>query len=246
MCQVCGSPDAKPHFGAISCRACAAVFRRYCYSKKSILYCKCETNDENTYPCRKCRIEKCIAVGMKADKIQRRRDKISDKETTCSSMTRLPFRSTSKLHSAISNWQNFESIRLEKSGRKEGMMTVYELSCIVKIDIGLTWKMVMKMFPDMEKLKIRDRSSLLNNFIVKLWQLIPILDFLNNSEKYLNLKEEDIQQMIRTPREFFQERFSENDDGFLDDISESQLRKNSSKRDCQANSWEEMRRLSVA
>ncbi|ULT91834.1 hypothetical protein L3Y34_009491 [Caenorhabditis briggsae] len=196
MCQVCGSPDAKPHFGAISCRACAAVFRRYCNSKKSILYCKCETKDKNTYSCRKCRIEKCIAVGMKSDKIQGRRDKISDKETTCLSMTRLPFRSTSKLHSAISNWQNFESIRLEKSGRKEGMMTVYELSCIVKIDIDLTWKMVMKMFPDMEKLKIRDRSSLLNNFIVKLWQLIPILDFLNNSEKYLNLKEEDIQQMV--------------------------------------------------
>ncbi|PIC13370.1 hypothetical protein B9Z55_027765 [Caenorhabditis nigoni] len=133
---------------------------------------------------------------MKADKIQGRRDKISDKETTYSSMNHLPFRSTSKLHSAISNWQNFESIRLEKSGRKQEMMTVYELSCIVKMDIDLTWKMVMKMFPDMEKLKIQDRSSLLNNFIVKLWQLIPILDFLNNSEKYSDLKEEDIQQMV--------------------------------------------------
>ncbi|CAP34880.1 LOW QUALITY PROTEIN: Protein CBG17072, partial [Caenorhabditis briggsae] len=202
-CRVCGAPEAEAHFGGISCRACAAFFRRYFHSKKLDASCTCQFRIRNSHPCRECRILKCLEAGMDPEKIQGRRDKISDKETTCSSMViffkfhhRLPFRSTSKLHSAISNWQNFESIRLEKSGRKEGMMTVYELSCIVKIDIDLTWKMVMKMFPDMEKLKIRDRSSLLNNFIVKLWQLIPILDFLNNSEKYLNLKEEDIQQMV--------------------------------------------------
>lgn len=203
MCQVCGSPEAKPHFGGISCRACAAVFRRYCYSKKLSLKCSCESQEKKTYPCRKCRIEKCIEIGMSENKIQGRRDKIAEKSIDQSSpentvsFNHIPSRSTEMLCFAQSNWRNFESIRLEKAGKGSEMMNVYELSSIVKMDIDLIWKMVKNLFPNAaEKLKIGEISTLLNNFIIKFWQLIPLLDYLDNAEKYSNFALEDVEQMV--------------------------------------------------
>ena len=78
-CLICNSPYAKYHFGAISCRACAAFFRRCATTKKFLIFCNCLTRrgmlltilnnlnfliSDTQYPCRLCRMEKCVAAGM--------------------------------------------------------------------------------------------------------------------------------------------------------------------------------------
>ncbi|UMM36229.1 hypothetical protein L5515_008484 [Caenorhabditis briggsae] len=74
-CQICGAENAETHFGGISCRACAAFFRRYVNSKKLIIQCTCKQRTEKSYPCRRCRMNKCLAVGMTKTKVQSSREK---------------------------------------------------------------------------------------------------------------------------------------------------------------------------
>ncbi|PIC14579.1 hypothetical protein B9Z55_026840 [Caenorhabditis nigoni] len=64
-CSVCSNPLASYHFGAIVCRACAAFFRRYVHRKRILVICKCLKNlRDSRFPCRLCRLKKCLSVGM--------------------------------------------------------------------------------------------------------------------------------------------------------------------------------------
>ncbi|PIC25244.1 hypothetical protein B9Z55_018252 [Caenorhabditis nigoni] len=83
-CQVCGQPGHGNHFGAISCRACAAFFRRAATGAKTIYKCKkdnvCEIWQNGRFPCKKCRLDKCKEVGMDPGRFQFDRDPISATE----------------------------------------------------------------------------------------------------------------------------------------------------------------------
>ncbi|CAO4378424.1 unnamed protein product [Caenorhabditis nigoni] len=80
-CKICGLPGSGNHFGISSCRACAAFFRRTT-SRKYPLKCsgneKCEIFDTKIqqYKCKKCRMEKCLKMGMKTENFQFGRDPI--------------------------------------------------------------------------------------------------------------------------------------------------------------------------
>ncbi|CAI5451431.1 unnamed protein product [Caenorhabditis angaria] len=68
-CLVCNETADSLHFGALSCRACAAFFRRNIASKKQFRN-SCERKCSIDMPhlrklCQVCRFEKCLAVGMK-------------------------------------------------------------------------------------------------------------------------------------------------------------------------------------
>ncbi|CAG2174817.1 unnamed protein product, partial [Oppiella nova] len=56
------------HFGAITCESCKAFFRRNA-NKDKLLECpsdgKCKINANTRKLCQKCRLNKCLAVGMK-------------------------------------------------------------------------------------------------------------------------------------------------------------------------------------
>ncbi|CAI2352566.1 unnamed protein product [Caenorhabditis sp. 36 PRJEB53466] len=83
-CQVCAQPAHGNHFGAISCRACAAFFRRAATGAKTIYKCKkdnsCEIWRNGRFSCKKCRLVRCQAVGMDPNKFQFDRDPISTTE----------------------------------------------------------------------------------------------------------------------------------------------------------------------
>uniref|UniRef100_A0A1I8BL57 Nuclear receptor domain-containing protein n=1 Tax=Meloidogyne hapla TaxID=6305 RepID=A0A1I8BL57_MELHA len=77
-CKVCGTTENVCfHYGIRTCRACGAFFRRYLENEKECRYkCKCmpkqglrEKNDEKSLAglakCKRCRLEKCLLVGMK-------------------------------------------------------------------------------------------------------------------------------------------------------------------------------------
>ncbi|CAJ0942405.1 unnamed protein product, partial [Mesorhabditis belari] len=77
ICHVCASPQAaSPHFGAISCLACAAFFRRT-VSLNITFVCKAENKCRIYYElrmiCRACRYEKCLRAGMKRECVQKKR-----------------------------------------------------------------------------------------------------------------------------------------------------------------------------
>ncbi|CAL2045612.1 unnamed protein product [Caenorhabditis brenneri] len=78
-CQICDQPAHGQHFGALTCRACAAFFRRCHFSKETKTSCqflksKCKPDSKGRWNCKKCRLDRCIAYGMTTINIQYDRD----------------------------------------------------------------------------------------------------------------------------------------------------------------------------
>nr|CAD2188585.1 unnamed protein product [Meloidogyne enterolobii] len=77
-CKVCESKvNVCFHYGVCTCRACGAFFRRYIENEGECKYkCKCSQkqllkenkngkSETNLAKCQKCRLQKCLSVGMK-------------------------------------------------------------------------------------------------------------------------------------------------------------------------------------
>ncbi|CAB3406923.1 unnamed protein product [Caenorhabditis bovis] len=84
FCAVCLKESHGYHFGAETCRACAAFFRRSVYLKLEFKcgnykVCKMESG---RWKCKKCRLRRCYEVGMQENKIQYDRDLHSTTTTT--------------------------------------------------------------------------------------------------------------------------------------------------------------------
>ncbi|PIC24510.1 hypothetical protein B9Z55_017825 [Caenorhabditis nigoni] len=79
LCEVCDQPAFGKHFGVLSCRACAAFFRR---SGNWLKQKKCDKKNckifEQSYKCKICRLKKCYKVGMDVSKFQKNRDLLSN------------------------------------------------------------------------------------------------------------------------------------------------------------------------
>ncbi|CAL2043997.1 unnamed protein product [Caenorhabditis brenneri] len=82
-CQVCGKQGHGNHFGAITCRACAAFFRRFGISnnfKPCTLNKKCGEPRNGWFSCKMCRLQRCKDIGMTSDNFQFQRDSFHSKE----------------------------------------------------------------------------------------------------------------------------------------------------------------------
>ncbi|KAK2701270.1 hypothetical protein QYM36_020059, partial [Artemia franciscana] len=68
-CVVCGDRASGRHYGAISCEGCKGFFKRSI--RKSLAYVcwgkrKCEINKHHRNRCQYCRLQKCLAMGMRS------------------------------------------------------------------------------------------------------------------------------------------------------------------------------------
>lgn len=80
-CEICKSPAHGHHFGAVSCRACAAFFRRAILAKRIRQSCKFSntcTDFRGIFhpPCKSCRMEKCVKAGMRPDNLQEKKSTV--------------------------------------------------------------------------------------------------------------------------------------------------------------------------
>ncbi|CCD74246.1 NR LBD domain-containing protein [Caenorhabditis elegans] len=75
-CRICDQRAHGNHFGVISCRACAAFFRRTASGKWDNQKCRGGSCDKKTYYCKPCRLQKCRDMGMDTTKFQFNRDNI--------------------------------------------------------------------------------------------------------------------------------------------------------------------------
>lgn len=78
ICGVCGDKALGHNFNALSCESCKAFFRRNALTQKNF---KCPFNNQCEITtitrrfCQKCRLDKCIAIGMCKDLIMSEEDK---------------------------------------------------------------------------------------------------------------------------------------------------------------------------
>lgn len=90
LCVVCGDRASGRHYGAISCEGCKGFFKRSI--RKQLGYqCRgaknCEVTKHHRNRCQYCRLQKCLACGMRSDSVQHERKPIVDKKEFSSSPT---------------------------------------------------------------------------------------------------------------------------------------------------------------
>lgn len=83
ICGVCGDKALGHNFNALSCESCKAFFRRNALTSKTFT-CpfnnQCEITTITRRFCQKCRLDKCIAVGMCKDLIMSEEDKVAKRK----------------------------------------------------------------------------------------------------------------------------------------------------------------------
>lgn len=79
-CAVCGDKALGYNFNAVTCESCKAFFRRNALAKKQFT-CPFNQNCEITVVtrrfCQKCRLKKCMDIGMKSENIMSEEDKLA-------------------------------------------------------------------------------------------------------------------------------------------------------------------------
>jgi len=76
LCVVCGDRASGRHYGAVSCEGCKGFFKRSI--RKQLGYqCRgqqnCEVTKHHRNRCQYCRLQKCLACGMRSDSVQHER-----------------------------------------------------------------------------------------------------------------------------------------------------------------------------
>ncbi|MEE6480366.1 hypothetical protein FKM82_012554 [Ascaphus truei] len=93
LCVVCGDKASGRHYGAVTCEGCKGFFKRSI--RKNLVYtCRgskdCVINKHYRNRCQYCRLQRCIALGMKQDSVQCERKPIEvtrEKSSNCAAST---------------------------------------------------------------------------------------------------------------------------------------------------------------
>ena len=70
LCVVCGDRASGRHYGVVSCEGCKGFFKRS-MRKDQGYRCRmnkdCDVNKNYRNRCQYCRLQKCLAMGMRSD-----------------------------------------------------------------------------------------------------------------------------------------------------------------------------------
>ncbi|KAE9548248.1 hypothetical protein FO519_008541 [Halicephalobus sp. NKZ332] len=81
ICSICDAPAEGIRFGAPSCQACSAFFRRSIAEKKEYVCqqsSRCKIDQRQRNHCRACRLKKCFSAGMKREHVNDTKLNVSD------------------------------------------------------------------------------------------------------------------------------------------------------------------------
>ncbi|CAG2162608.1 unnamed protein product [Oppiella nova] len=102
VCGVCGHMAMGKNFGAVSCEPCKAFFRRN--ALKNALKChfdnKCKIDSITRKFCSRCRLDKCLAIGMRRDWI------LNEEEREMKKLKRLENKKWRDSHNSANNSSN--------------------------------------------------------------------------------------------------------------------------------------------
>uniref|UniRef100_A0AC35UE63 Nuclear receptor domain-containing protein n=1 Tax=Rhabditophanes sp. KR3021 TaxID=114890 RepID=A0AC35UE63_9BILA len=158
ICKVCGDVSYSFNFNLISCESCKAFFRRNAFKKVSIgcsskiviylnyinLRCpfsgNCEINLISRRFCQKCRLDKCISLGMKKELIlseeerERKNKMVRDKRIRIKKERELVERK--KLERALTRTENEPEPKEEKPLCEAKLFPVNKSECCCKCQCG--------------------------------------------------------------------------------------------------------------
>lgn len=129
VCGVCGDKALGHNFNALSCESCKAFFRRNALTQKSF---KCPFNNQCEITtitrrfCQKCRLDKCIAIGMCKDLIMSEEDKVAKRQKI--EENRVKRECTSGFKKGFKKMKK-ESVDLNVQDNSDSEDTVYSEKC---------------------------------------------------------------------------------------------------------------------
>ncbi|KAF1751474.1 hypothetical protein GCK72_018028 [Caenorhabditis remanei] len=197
-CRVCGAENGEPHFGGISCKACAAFFRRFVLSRKLKIVCTCKEKNHKSYPCRQCRMLKCMAIGMTRIKVQPMREKNVIKVPTPKFMSTLSLlscniipRSCFNITKTVESWPEIDKKRKDLYGENTYELNFSELSNLAKTDTNLLWNLGEMIFPEVKILNADEKEAIICNFFPRWIIMECAIDYSTNYDYHSQLLKGD-------------------------------------------------------
>lgn len=144
---------------------------------------------------------KCFAVGMTPQKLCGQRDpngsprKYSSPPSLSSTPHYLSPKDTTNITSTLPSFSTFEAKRIHMFSTI-GLQNVFGITSLTKNDIHLTDDLVTDVFPEFGKLSSSDKRSMINGFVLKLWQIEPALDHVAERVKYKKKEEKDVKDIL--------------------------------------------------
>ncbi|CCD64275.1 Nuclear Hormone Receptor family [Caenorhabditis elegans] len=166
FCKICEVSSSELHFGIVSCRSCAAFFRRYVNSPKQLKKCNCEAERA---PCRYCRMKMCVKNGMMITKVQQKRDhNLPRAGRNFIETAQIALRNNDRTLNALSNYRILAKERevVHKSSSSE-QINYFEYTSIAIVDSRILWKKLEKTFLELQDLNDLDKLNLFSNFYPK-------------------------------------------------------------------------------
>lgn len=195
---MCGAKSSESHFGGLSCRACAAFFRRYVNSKKPQIECTCSQKFDSSGPCRYCRMLKCVEVGMAKCKVQATRQKNKEYVFLPCAITNISLlscniipRSCSKLTCTVKNWPDLDKKRRDLYGGSMYNLNFTQFSNRVRQDTTIFWDLAESIFSEIGLLNSDDKDALLCNFFPRWMLMEAAIEYCKNYEHHWKMIETD-------------------------------------------------------
>ncbi|GMS94931.1 hypothetical protein PENTCL1PPCAC_17106 [Pristionchus entomophagus] len=172
QCLVCSVPITSTHFGMDTCRACSTFFKRTKTTGR-IYPCKggnrrCSTDKDAHLTCRRCRFDKCIALGMEYNGPLRARRK-----STIPILQRI--KTESKAFIERRREQELKIIQIHGGHKRYShpSMEIYDVqqeTCyeIYRIFIVESYAFFNNSFPAFSVLKDRERELIFKDYIGKM------------------------------------------------------------------------------
>ncbi|GMT21444.1 hypothetical protein PFISCL1PPCAC_12741, partial [Pristionchus fissidentatus] len=191
-CLICSTPNSSVHFGIDACRACTAFFKRATLSGK-VYPCRqgqrrCVVNREDPFMCRRCRFDKCLAIGMVYEGPMRSVKKpteirpfepeiqVGEAGTSSGASEGLLERIAREYRKSFDRRMERENTLLSKNGRlirvphpnqKLYMTTIGTAVSHMEILVREAWQFYESVFPSLAELPTLEKLNLYRSYIPK-------------------------------------------------------------------------------